>query len=127
MKLTQTQKDKVHLWLGYSPAVLNTEQFVHYLEADYNSLTIDRIESVFLELEGIDLQLKDALSDSMAVKIDDLTVDYEKHYKHLSSEGSRLVQELANLTGLGIAYDKYRKRSHLGESAQSGNFFVSYF
>jgi uncharacterized membrane-anchored protein YhcB (DUF1043 family) len=127
MKLNQNQKDQVHLWLGYSPAILNTEHFVEYLNSDYSSLTEDRIDAIFLELDAIDIQLKDALSDSMAMRIDNLEVNYERHYQHLSSEGSRLLQELSNLTGMPIAYDKYKRRSYQGETKQSSNFFVSYY
>lgn len=69
------------------------------------------VDALLLRLSEIDLAIDTGTTDSMALKVGELSVDYNRHLMILKAEGSRKLKELANLSGLPVLYDKYSGRS----------------
>lgn len=59
------------------------------------------------KLDSLDTQLETAIIDSMAVKVGELTIDYNQHINHLRTQGTRWLKQLSHLAAIPIAYDKY--------------------
>lgn len=67
--------------------------------------------NICTRLDEIDTQLKDAITDSMAVSVDTLGVNYPQHIGLLKAEGTRLLRQLSNMCKLPLMYDRYLGRS----------------
>lgn len=67
--------------------------------------------TILNELDGIDQQIIDARGDSMAREIDGIKVDFTAQLVELRAEGSRLLKQLARVSGLPLVYDRYTGRS----------------
>lgn len=79
------------------------------------------IAGILDQLDLIDAQLNAARSDSQAVKVGELTVNYQNHVNHLLGEGSRTLAHLSNLVGVLARWDKYAQYSPIEtETAQGG-------
>lgn len=92
--------------LGYPDApqfTMNTIQNENKMSA-----IVLRVGDLLDELESIDLKLTAATQDSMAVDVGELSLNYVQHVKHLKSEGSRLLNELAIAVGVPVQYNRYR-------------------
>lgn len=104
--INRTTAESIALALGYpdappfTMAVIQSENKV--------KAVILRVSDLMDELEAIDGKLTAATQDSMAVEVGELTLSYSQHVKHLKSEGSRLLQELATAVGVPVEYNKYR-------------------
>ena len=98
--------ESIAVALGYPEAPRFT---MSTIEAD-NRVTAAVAQSSDLmdALAAIDLKLTAATQDSMAVDVGELTLSYSQHVKHLKSEGNRLLNELANLVGVPIQFNRYR-------------------
>lgn len=112
--LTQQEQNQVKALLGYAAA---PNLLVNELREDEPEETLIQVREILSNLlskdaasPGIDLQLANARSDSMAQGVGNLKLSYSQHVKHLKSEGSRYLQELSNLLGVEVIYDKYRPR-----------------
>lgn len=77
------------------------------LEPTLPDARLAKAKDLMAQLNAIDTALASATLDSMAVQVDKLTVDFAKHIALLKLEGSRLLKELANVSGLPIVYDRY--------------------
>ena len=124
MFLTLEQKQKTLYLLGYK----NLD--VENINSEFLPQSIERINQINNEITAIDLRLEEARSDSMAVKVDDLNVDYKQHVQHLLSEGSRLLKELSFIVDLPLVYNRYKNSSTdlSGDGGSSGNgLIVDYF
>lgn len=75
------------------------------------------IEAVLVRLKEIDKAIDAGTTDSMAVKVGELSVDYSRHLMILKAEGTRKLKELAVLSGLPVLYDKYSGRSAIAGSS----------
>ena len=112
--LTESEQNTVKILLGYSaePNILTTE-----LSEPHSAEKIALIQSIIAELTdpttGIDGQLKAARTDSMAMAVGNLRLSYSQHVAHLKSEGTRYLQELSNVLGVPILFNKYRTKKSM--------------
>lgn len=127
MLLTNTQKETILFKLGHSPTSAN--DYKGYLDADFFSITVLRIDAIVAELNSIDLLLVNTRTDSMATRLDTVEVDFVQHINHLNITGSSLLKELSNLVGVPIFYNKYTGTSSASnlENNTSSNSFYSYW
>lgn len=63
--------------------------------------------SLMTQLAAIDAALSVSTLDSMAVEVGDLKVNYTRNIQLMKLEGSRLLKQLANLSGLPVLYDRF--------------------
>ena len=112
--LTEQEQNQIKALLGYAAA---PNLLVNELREEEPEETLVQVREILVNLlskdaasPGIDLQLMNARSDSMAMGVGNLKLSYSQHVAHLKSEGSRYLQELSNLLGVEIIYDKYRPR-----------------
>jgi hypothetical protein len=68
-------------------------------------------EGILAQLTDLDSQIADTRRDGMALEIDGMKVDFFNHRTLLLQEGSRLLRELAMVTGLPLVYDRYTGRA----------------
>lgn len=106
MNFTTEQQENILFRLGYSES--NATDYESNLEANYFAVRVARVDSIMSELAIVDEKILLSLDDSMALKVDSIEVDFQQHYKHLLVEGTKLLRELSNITGIPIFYDKYR-------------------
>lgn len=92
----------IALQLGYTSDVLDPVLDV---------ARASRANDLIAQLNAVDVALATARIDSMATAVGDLKVDYARHMSLLKAEGSRLLKDLANLTGLAVAYDRFLGQS----------------
>ena len=79
------------------------------------SLTYERskkAEAIMDALELLDTQIQQAITDSMAVEVGDLKLDYQAYLRNLRSEGDRQLKMLAQLVrerpyNLELNYNPY--------------------
>lgn len=114
--LEVAEQEQIKVLLGYASA---PNLLYNQLREDEEQGTIDAIRKVLTELlsedvntPGIDKQLRDARSDSMAMGVGNLKLSYAQHVGHLKIEGSRYLRELSDLLGVEILFDKYRNKKH---------------
>lgn len=104
--ITRSVAESIAVALGYPDAPAFT---MSVIQADNKvSAIVLRVGDLLDELEAIDLKLTAATQDSMAVDVGELKLSYLQHVKHLKSEGSRLLNELAIAVGVPVEYNKYR-------------------
>jgi hypothetical protein len=77
------------------------------LDPIYTAAQQDRILAILGQLDEIDGALHQAALDSMAVKVDTLTLDYGGHGATLRNRGSELLRELSRLSGIPVVADRY--------------------
>jgi hypothetical protein len=107
--------------LGYQVPYerLYADQFQY---KEFAETYIDRALAILPLLTSIDKQLIEMLPDSMAVEVGELKLNYRQHKQLLLSQATALLNELAGLVGLQVAYNKY---SGAGANVCGGN--VSYW
>jgi hypothetical protein len=128
MLLTPSLKEAILYRLGYNAS--NSLDYSTNLDLDFFSVTVSRFSNILTELENIDEKILLSLNDSMAMKVDDITVDYKQHYRHLLHEGHRLLGELSSLIAIPIKYDRYLECNHSHPDVAGGsnsNSFYSYY
>lgn len=97
--------------LGYSSRQFDSRLTSNPLQVpDYSVEDREILLSLLAELALIDQQIKDAMPDSMAEKVSDISVNFHRHILILKEEGSRILNELAQFSGLPLAYNRYRAR-----------------
>lgn len=77
------------------------------LEPTLTGVRLAKANDLIAQLNAIDAALASATLDSMAVQVDKLTVDYARHLALLKLEGSRILKELSNISGIPVVYDRY--------------------
>ena len=80
-----TTEDRVKVLLHIEPNTIYAIQPVYE----------NRVVEILDEIDEIDNQLREVRKESMTIKVDDISVNYNLHVNHLKSEGSRLLRELA--------------------------------
>lgn len=92
--------------LGYQVPYdrLYSDQFEH---REFPDTYVDRALAILPLLVSIDKQLIEMLPDSMAVEVGELKLNYRQHKKLLIEQAIGLLNELAGLVGLQVAYNKY--------------------
>lgn len=104
--LTLSVAESVAAALGYPDAPPFTMSVIR--SDDKVAAIVSRVSAILNELSAIDLKLVAATQDSMAVDVGELKLSYAQHVKHLKSEGSRLLNELAIAVGVPVEYNRYR-------------------
>ena len=107
----------IYIQLGYNDSKL---------EPTLDEARTAKANALCSQLEAIDTALASAVLDSMAMAVGELKVDYAKHIALLKLEGSRLLKELSNVSGLPIAYDRYYGRVN-SATPRSVYMFQSYW
>lgn len=77
------------------------------IEPTLSDARLAKANDLIAQLNAIDTALASATLDSMAVAVGELKVDYARHIALLKLEGSRLLKELSNISGIPIVYDRY--------------------
>lgn len=103
---TSDQQDQLRAMLGYAAA---SSLLVNELQEERSTYVINRAIDLVDELAAIDAQLTAARQDSMARSVGRLRLSYTQHVAHLKGEGSRLLEELSQMLGISILYNKYTK------------------
>lgn len=89
----------IQMQLGYTSSLS--------LEPVLDTMRTAKANDILLQLQAIDQAIAAATLDSMAVEVGSLKVDYARHLSLLKTEGSRLLKDLANVSGLSVAYDRF--------------------
>lgn len=97
------------------------------VEPSLDTARAAKANEIITQLVAIDLALASARLDSMAVQVDKLAVDYVQHMALLKAEGSRLLKELSNVSGLAVVYDRYYGISEVAAKKLSPYMFQSYW
>lgn len=72
--------------------------------------SLETTNRLLTELETIDQQIADARRDSMAEEIDGMKVNFSAHIAELKADGSRLLRQIANVSGMALKFDRYTGR-----------------
>lgn len=75
------------------------------------------------QLEALDIEIAEAVSDSMATKVADINLDYKQYMAQALAKGNRLLQELSTFLGLPIAVNKYLGSGASGQVLAVKNYF----
>lgn len=81
------------------------------------------VEGILSELLSLDLELKSNISDSMAVKVQDLGLDYRQYIAQASARGSRLLEQLSAAIDTPVVYDRYKNTSKHGSGIAVRNYY----
>lgn len=65
------------------------------------------ISDILARLALLDLDISDNIRDSMAVKVQDLGLDYRAYILNANVSASKLLHELAQALSTPVAFDKY--------------------
>ncbi|MBD2168056.1 hypothetical protein H6G04_27095 [Calothrix membranacea FACHB-236] len=102
---SSTEIQKIEMVLGYNAPISSV---VHsQLSTDYHQVVYDRALKILDNLDAIDLKLNEALDTSYVVESRGAKLSYPLHVRHLKSEASRLLKELAFNLSVDVAYNKY--------------------
>lgn len=132
MQLTTDQQETILYLLGYNPSS-TTNDITNTISSSYFNVVIDKLVKYITELEDIDFKLDKARLDSMVTEMDDIALSYTQHISHLQMEGSRLLKDVSNLTGVPLLFDRYlgKKTNNLSSSGSNlnnnSNFFYAYY
>lgn len=66
-----------------------------------------RLLLLLSQLGEVDTAIHQAALDSMAVKVDTMTLDYAQQMSLLKQQGSNILQELSRLSGVDLVADRY--------------------
>lgn len=80
-------------------------QYTEYPLTEYRSA---QIELRVLRLNTIDAALSEAAVNSVAGMVGDMKLEYTNHINILRSEGSRILNEIANLAGIPVGFDRFK-------------------
>jgi hypothetical protein len=98
--------------LGYSARQFDSRYSSNTLNIPtYNTTDKALLNDIYDKLVIIDNAIDQNALDSMALAIGDIKVDYNRNMAILKAEGSRYLQQLSQLAGVPIDYDKYLGRS----------------
>lgn len=100
--------------LGYYE-VINTEYPI-------STTRMARIDSLLTALNAVDASLNSVVMDGMAERVGDLQLNYPKYLSMLRNEGSRILKDIASLSGIPLAYDRFLQ----GNSVRTISFHNDY-
>lgn len=72
-----------------------------------------RIDSLLTALSVVDTSLNSVMTDGMAERVGDLQLNYSKYLAMLRNEGSRILREIASLSGIPLRYDRFLQGSSI--------------
>lgn len=103
--LSQVQIEKIRYHCGYR----EIEQMASTpLTEEFSAEEVTQVQRLIDELADVDKALTAARTDSMAIAVGNLKVDYRQHVQHLKDEGTRVLEELAHLTDIHLHRNKYK-------------------
>lgn len=108
--LTQEEKNKALALLGYNTFV---DIVTMQLERAFTVESLDIVRDLFDQLEEIDLLLREARKDSMALTTGEVKLSWGLHLTHLKSEGSRILSQMSTLLQVPLVYNKYKRSSSI--------------
>ncbi len=93
--------------LGYSslPDALAT---LGGFDLVYPQVVVDRVETVLTYLDSVDTAIDSAVSNAQVKKVGSLEFEYGALISNKRNEASRQLQELGNLLGASIQFNKYK-------------------
>ncbi|MBW4443089.1 MAG: hypothetical protein KME10_17985 [Plectolyngbya sp. WJT66-NPBG17] len=123
--LLDEQRDRLLRTLGYGlTPILLEPQLTQYLSPlESRPALVEEIGLLLDAIESLNGLLSAARTDSMAVEVGGIKIDYVQHVRHLKSEGSRLLRQLEALTGLPLKFDQFKGSA----PRSSSNSSVSYW
>jgi hypothetical protein len=104
MHFNQTEIEHLERILGY---VTLDPDIRAKLSVTFTDNIVYRCKAIMVELDEIDVLLKDATAYSFVIESKESKLAYANHIKHLKIQGSRLLKELAYNTQVEVKYDKY--------------------
>jgi hypothetical protein len=91
--------------LGYSFTQINSNVVVFP-----SGLTNDQLESIKAlsdQLVALDLEIATNIRDSMAIKVQDLTLNYSQYIRETRGLASQTLEDLSYMANLPIKFNKY--------------------
>lgn len=102
---TTTQIEKIEMVLGYNSPISDV---VHtQLSTDFPQVVYDRAVVILADLDDINAKLKEATDTSYVTESRGSKLSYGQHVRHLKSEATRLLKELAHILSVDVAFNKY--------------------
>jgi hypothetical protein len=74
------------------------------------------MQTILSKLLLIDAELEQNRKDSMAIDVGGVKVDFNRNILITKAEGTRLLKELEQISGVTLKFDKYLGRSPQGLS-----------
>lgn len=108
-QFTQAEIELIERVTGHS---IYTDVIREQLSSEYTETVIETAKTILADLSNIDLLIKDALSYSFVLENRQSKLSYSNHIKHLKSEGTRLLNELAHILKISVNYNKYTGTSY---------------
>jgi hypothetical protein len=95
------------LVLGYSLVSIrsNPSLFPSFILEDANSMIY--VADILDRLASLDVEIEDNIRDSMAVKVQDLGLDYGAYISNANISASKLLHELSTALSVPLISDKY--------------------
>lgn len=112
-QFTSSQVEKLEMALGYTTSHTMYTFTHNQLNSNFTQTVVDRGLAILSQLDNIDTLLSESMDTSYVVESRGSKLSYGAHVKHLKSEASRLLRELANLLDVGINYNKYSSSREL--------------
>jgi hypothetical protein len=103
------RKRRLAYTLGYSIKHTDPDySYVPFNIPDINDADdIARVDALLDSIDRINSSIDEALADSMAQKVDNLTVDFNRQIQLYRQQGSRLLSQLSILTAVPVSYDMF--------------------
>jgi hypothetical protein len=109
--------------LGYSLVAIKAR--IVFFPAGFTVEELAYVQLLLTEISEQDRKIKANIDDAMAVKVQDLSLDYGQYLSQARAAGSRLLEQLATLIAVPIAHDRFKNGS---ASPSSGGIAVrSYY
>lgn len=106
---TSTQVEKLEMTLGYNAPISSV---VHtQLSTNFPQVVYDRALAILDDLDAVNAKLKEATDTSYVLESRGAKLSYAQHVRHLKSEGSRLLRELAHILSVDFVFNPYSSTS----------------
>ncbi|BAY64982.1 hypothetical protein NIES22_50830 [Calothrix brevissima NIES-22] len=91
--------------LGYNSPISSV---VHsQLSTNFTQVVYDRAVAILTDLDDINAKLKEATDTSYVTESRGSKLSYSQHVRHLKSEATRLLKELAHILSVDVAFNIY--------------------
>lgn len=114
-----TTETRALMALGYSLVSINTRSVIFPPNLGVDGMAY--VDTLLARLVILDTELETNIRDSMAVKIQDIGVNYAGYIAQARAQGSRLLKELAAATSTPVTFDRYSGSS--GNSITIRNYY----
>lgn len=102
---TSTEIEKIEMVLGYNSPI---SPIVHtQLSTNFTQVVYDRALVILTDLDDLNAKLKEATDTSYVTESRGSKLSYAQHVRHLKSEATRLLKELAHILSVDLAFNKY--------------------